>query len=53
VGTKSDLRDDKEKLEEHFRPIATQQGFAMQKDIGAVKYLECSAFNAERSKECF
>ncbi|XP_051570489.1 ras-related C3 botulinum toxin substrate 1-like isoform X2 [Myxocyprinus asiaticus] len=47
VGTKLDLRDDKdtiEKLKEKkLTPITYPQGLAMAKEIGAVKYLECSA----------
>nr|XP_045005099.1 ras-related C3 botulinum toxin substrate 1-like [Jaculus jaculus] len=46
VGTKLDLRDDKdrmEKLKEKLTPITYPQGLAMAKEIDAVKYLECSA----------
>ncbi|XP_026771078.3 ras-related C3 botulinum toxin substrate 1 isoform X2 [Pangasianodon hypophthalmus] len=47
VGTKIDLRDDKdtiEKLKEKkLTPITYPQGLAMAKEIGSVKYLECSA----------
>ncbi|MBZ3876263.1 Ras-related C3 botulinum toxin substrate 1 [Sciurus carolinensis] len=47
VGTKLDLRDDKdtiEKLKEKkLTPITYPQGLAMAKEIGAVKYLEYSA----------
>ena len=46
MGTKLDLRDDEEtteKLKEsHLAPITYTQGLQMQKDISAVKYLECS-----------
>ncbi|KAI2665159.1 Ras-related C3 botulinum toxin substrate 1 [Labeo rohita] len=47
VGTKLDLRDDKdtiEKLKEKTQtPISYRQGLDMAKEIGAVKYFECSA----------
>uniref|UniRef100_A0A2I3H330 Rho-related GTP-binding protein RhoG n=1 Tax=Nomascus leucogenys TaxID=61853 RepID=A0A2I3H330_NOMLE len=47
VGTKLELRDDKdtiEKLKEKkLTPITYLQGLAMAKEIGAVKYLKCSA----------
>ena len=42
-----DLRDDKETImglkERHQSPITYAQGLRMQKNIGAVKYVECSA----------
>ena len=51
VGTKLDLRDDKETIEHLNRiklaPITHEQGLQMMKKIGAVKYLECSAFTQE------
>lgn len=34
-------------------PIAYQQGVAMAKDIGAVKYLECSALTQKGLKTVF
>ena len=47
VGTKMDLRDDKdtiEKLKEKdLQPITTTQGIQLGEEIKAVKYLECSA----------
>lgn len=47
VGTKLDLRDDKETVEKlkekRLAPITYPQGLQMMKEIGAVKYLECSA----------
>ena len=46
VGTKLDLRDDKEtihKLEKRgLSPITTVEGFKLSVEIGAVKYQECS-----------
>jgi len=57
VGTKLDLREDGatiEKLRERrMAPIAYQQGLAMSKDIGAVKYLECSALTQKGLKTVF
>ena len=47
VGTKLDLRDDKETLqklkESRLLPNSYQGGLHLKKEIGAVKYLECSA----------
>ncbi len=48
VGTKLDLREDKEtaeKLRKKYKesPITTQQGHCLAREIGAVKYIECSA----------
>jgi len=57
VGTKLDLRDDQitvDKLRERrMAPISYQAGVAMQKDIGAVKYLECSALTQKGLKNVF
>lgn len=48
VGLKSDLRQDKPTLdklaEKKLQPIKFEQGLSLAKDIGAVKYLECSAY---------
>uniref|UniRef100_A0A668A1T1 small monomeric GTPase n=1 Tax=Myripristis murdjan TaxID=586833 RepID=A0A668A1T1_9TELE len=57
VGTKLDLRDDKdtiEKLKEKkLAPITYPQGLAMAKEIGSVKYLECSALTQRGLKTVF
>ena len=57
MGTKLDLRDDEEtteKLKErHLAPITYTQGLQMQKDISAVKYLECSALTQKGMKTVF
>uniref|UniRef100_A0A4W3HG46 Rho-related GTP-binding protein RhoG n=1 Tax=Callorhinchus milii TaxID=7868 RepID=A0A4W3HG46_CALMI len=57
VGTKLDLRDDKdtiEKLKEKkLAPITYPQGLAMAKEIAAVKYLECSALTQRGLKTVF
>jgi Ras-related C3 botulinum toxin substrate 1 len=57
VGTKLDLRDDKEtteKLKEKkLAPINHPQGLQMAKEISAVKYLECSALTQKGLKTVF
>jgi Ras-related C3 botulinum toxin substrate 1 len=57
VGTKLDLRDDREtneKLKEkRLSPVSYTQGLQMQKEIGAVKYLECSALTQKGLKTVF
>jgi len=57
VGTKLDLREDPmtvEKLRERrMAPVSYSQGLAMAKDIGAVKYLECSALTQKGLKNVF
>ena len=51
MGTKLDLRDDEKTIEElkekRLAPITYQQGLQMMEEIGAVKYLECSALTGE------
>ncbi|KAK2118066.1 Rho GTPase protein rac1 [Saguinus oedipus] len=57
MGTKLDLRDDKdtiEKLKEKkLTPITFPRGLAMAKEIGAVKYLECLALTRRGLKTVF
>jgi len=57
VGTKLDLRDDTKTLEKlkdrKLAPITYPQGLAMAKEIGAVKYLECSALTQKGLKNVF
>ncbi len=54
VGTKLDLREDPEtltKLEaKRQAPITYEQGMQMAKEIGAVKYMECSALTQKGLK---
>ena len=54
VGTKLDLRDDKETIEtlkeKRLSPITYPQGLQMMQEIGAVKYLECSALTQKVAK---
>jgi len=57
VGTKLDLRDDKEAIdrlaEKKMAPITYEQGLQMGKEIGAVKYMECSALTQKGLKDVF
>ncbi|XP_052327858.1 ras-related C3 botulinum toxin substrate 3-like isoform X1 [Oncorhynchus keta] len=57
VGTKLDLRDDKDTTErlrdKKLSPITYPQGLAMAREIGAVKYLECSALTQRGLKTVF
>merc|ERR1711964_689484 len=57
VGTKLDLRDDAETLNQlkskGISPITYPQGLARQKEIKAVKYLECSALTQKGLKSVF
>ncbi|KNE56675.1 small GTP-binding protein domain [Allomyces macrogynus ATCC 38327] len=57
VGTKLDLRDDQatiDKLREKRQaPISYADGVAKAKEIGAVKYLECSALTQKGLKAVF
>lgn len=57
VGTKTDLREDPiqiEKLrEKRQNPISYAQGLALAKEIGAVKYQECSALTQRGLKSVF
>jgi len=57
VGTKLDLRDDSETIsrlrEKNLAPITYEQGMAKQKEISAVKYMECSALTQKGLKQVF
>lgn len=57
VGTKLDLRDDRETIEKlrekKQAPISCQQGLTMAKEVGAVKYVECSALTQKGLKQVF
>ena len=57
VGTKLDLREDKETCEKlrdkKLCPITYPQGLAMAKEIASVKYLECSALTQKGLKTVF
>ena len=57
VGTKLDLREDIETIEKlkdkRLAPITYPQGLALAKDLGAIRYLECSALTQEGLKNVF
>ncbi|MEQ2226520.1 Rho GTPase protein rac1 [Ilyodon furcidens] len=57
VGTKLDLREDQDTVdklkEQNLSPITYPQALAMTKEIGAVKYLECSALTQRGLKTVF
>ena len=57
VGTKLDLRKDNETIqklkEKGVAPITRPQGIAMAKDMGAIRYLECSSLTTEGLKNVF
>ena len=57
VGTKLDLRDDKEVLEKlkekDTKPVSIEEAEALCKEIGALKYMECSALTQKGLKQVF
>lgn len=57
VGTQTDLRDDpsvREKLaKQKMAPVRKEDGERMAKDLGAVKYVECSALTQYKLKDVF
>lgn len=57
VGTKADLREDKEALErlkeKGLQPLTYQQGEQMARDIKAETYMECSALTQKGLKQVF
>ncbi|ODQ63475.1 structural basis of promiscuous guanine nucleotide exchange By the T-cell essential Vav1 [Nadsonia fulvescens var. elongata DSM 6958] len=57
VGTKLDLRDDADTLEKlrekRQTPITYAEGLQCCKDIGAIRYLECSALSQKGLKTVF
>lgn len=57
VGTKLDLREDGETVnrlrEKGLAPISTQQGESKAKEIGGVKFMECSALTQKGLKAVF
>uniref|UniRef100_A0A0K0FHU7 Ras-related C3 botulinum toxin substrate 1 n=2 Tax=Strongyloides TaxID=6247 RepID=A0A0K0FHU7_STRVS len=57
VGTKLDLRDDRDTIEKlrerRLAPISQQQGLKMAQEIKAVRYLECSALTQVGLKAVF
>ena len=55
VGTKIDLRDDKDTLEslKGEKLPTPEMGESMAKEIGAIAYMECSALTQEGLKKVF
>lgn len=57
VGTQTDLRDDpqvREKLaKQRMQPVRKEDGDRMAKELGAVKYVECSALTQYKLKDVF
>ena len=57
VGTKLDLREDKRTVEglrqRRMDPVSYEQGIAVAKEIGAHRYLECSALTQRGLKSVF
>lgn len=57
VGTQVDLRDDpsvREKLsKQKMAPVRKEDGEKMAKELGAVKYVECSALTQYKLKDVF
>ena len=56
-GNKVDLRDDEKTVqrlaEKGQKPVTKEEGEKLRKDIGAIKYLECSALTQQNLKEVF
>ena len=57
VGTKIDLRDDAGMIErlanEKQKPLTLEMGEKLARELGAVKYVECSALTQEGIKDIF
>ena len=54
MGTKLDLRDDKEQAERATDPVSMEEGLQMQrKNDNVVKYMECSALTGQGVDEVF
>lgn len=57
VGTKVDMRDEPHVIDEladkNLKPITYEQGARLARELGAVKYLECSAATQVGVKEIF
>jgi cell division control protein 42 len=57
VGTQVDLRDDQAVLEklqrQKQRPVPSEAGERLARELGAVKYVECSALTQKGVRCCF
>ncbi|ELR21889.1 GTPase cRac1B, putative [Acanthamoeba castellanii str. Neff] len=57
IGTKTDLRSDADTItrlaDKHMQPIQAEQGERLAKEIGAHKYVECSARTQQGLKNVF
>jgi len=57
VGTQTDLRDDpavKDKLaKQKMQPVRKEDGEKMARELGAIKYVECSALTQYKLKDVF
>ena len=57
VGTKLDLRDDQTTIDrlrqKHQTPVQLNVGIAKAQELGAFKYLECSALTQDGLKQVF
>jgi len=57
VGTQVDLRDDMQVIEklqrQKQRPITAEMGERLARELGAVKYVECSALTQKGLKNVF
>jgi Ras-related C3 botulinum toxin substrate 1 len=57
VGTKLDIREDKDSLEklqqQGMKPVDTQDGENLAKEIGAIRFMECSALTQKGLKQVF
>ena len=57
MGTHLELREDKETLEklasQHQTPISYSQGAQLRREIGAARYIECSASTRENLEKVF
>lgn len=57
MGTQIDLRDDSQVIEklarQKQRPVTNEQGERLARELGAVKYVECSALTQKGLKNVF
>jgi len=57
VGTQIDLRDDAQVIEklarQKQRPVMSEMGERLARELGAVKYVECSALTQKGLKNVF